>query len=51
MTKEFLFLQVNETDFYRMTAKQKAELKNKFFMTSMSEKNQNIAIPPNATNS
>ena len=31
LKKEFQFLSVNETDFYRMTPKQKAELKTRFF--------------------
>jgi len=49
LTKEFEFLQVTESEYYRMTPKQKAELRSKFFKTSMSEKNGNITTQPNAT--
>ena len=37
LRKEFQFLAVSETDFYRMTPKQKAELKTRFFKASVSD--------------
>lgn len=47
LKKEFKFLQVNEAEYYRMTPKQKDELKMKFFTTSMSEMNEIISSEAN----
>lgn len=40
LTKEFEFLQVNEADFYWMTAKQKEDVKRKFFTSTMPKTSQ-----------
>ena len=42
LKKEFQFLSVNETDFYRMTPKQKAELKTRFFKATTSGTSENV---------
>ncbi|CAB4029271.1 Hypothetical predicted protein [Paramuricea clavata] len=43
LRKEFEFLHVDEANFYRMTPKQKIDMKKKFFTISVSEKNGNVS--------
>ncbi len=45
LKEEFKFLAVNETDFYRMTPKQKEELKARFFKASVSDTSGNTVVP------
>lgn len=51
LKQEYKFLRVDEADYYRMTTKQKAELKNKFFKITVSEKNGNVSTEENIAKS